>query len=160
MDSGRPGLGKRAWLRSGRTSSCSWGEREPERISVTGQQDWHPKELIRTHYTDQVSSALISFLKPALASACFEWPIVKDRSMWELSSSIDEICWAPLRRHYYSLTNLLIGKVSGPQNRATPDAIARRWMLASVHVQLRWDEHGVQDESSDPWILHPSRVAI
>ena len=89
----------------------------------------YPLSLKRIH-TNHVSSALISFLKHALAPDSLEWLFLQDNSTQGSSSvTLDTIYRGPLRRHRSSLTKVMIDSVSGSQGSRTRGVAARKWML-------------------------------
>ncbi|CAF9903020.1 MAG: hypothetical protein ALECFALPRED_000103 [Alectoria fallacina] len=87
----------------------------------------YPLRLKRIH-TNHVSSALISFLKHALAPDSLEWLFLQDTSMYGSSVTLDVIYRGPLRRHRSSLTKVMIDSAS-PGSR-TRGVTARKWMLS------------------------------
>ena len=90
----------------------------------------YPLSLKRIH-TNQVSAALISFLKHALAPDSLEWLFLQDNNSTHGSSSVslDTIYRGPLRRHRSSLTKVMIDSVSGCQGSRNRGVAARKWVL-------------------------------
>ena len=89
----------------------------------------YPLSLKRIH-TNHVSSALMSFLKHALAPDSLEWLFLQDSSTHGSSSvTLDTIYRGPLRRHRSSLIKVMIDSVRGSQGSRTRGVAARKWML-------------------------------
>lgn len=90
----------------------------------------YPLRLKRIH-TNHVSSALISFLKHALAPDSLEWLFLQDTSMHSSSVTLDAIYRGPLRRHRSSLVKVMIDSATGQEKESTRkrDVTARKWML-------------------------------
>lgn len=88
----------------------------------------YPLRLKRIH-TNHVSSALISFLKHALAPDSLEWLFLQDTSMHSSSVTLDAIYRGPLRRHRSSLAKVMIDSATDQGNPRMRDAAARKWML-------------------------------
>ena len=96
-----------------------------EALSKTSE---YPLRLKRIH-TNHVSSALISFLKHALAPDSLEWLFLQDTSMHPSSVTLDAIYRGPLRRHRSSLAKVMIDSASGQKTQRTRDVTPRKWML-------------------------------
>lgn len=96
-----------------------------EALSKTSE---YPLRLKRIH-TNHVSSALISFLKHALAPDSLEWLFLQDTSTHPSSVTLDAIYRGPLRRHRSSLAKVMIDSASGQKNQRTRDVTPRKWML-------------------------------
>lgn len=87
----------------------------------------YPLRLKKVH-TNHVSSALISFLKHALAPDSLEWLFLQDTSIGS-SVTLEAIYRGPLRRHRSSLTKVMIDSGSGSPGSRTRGATARKWMV-------------------------------
>lgn len=88
----------------------------------------YPLRLKRIH-TNHVSSALVSFLKHALAPDSLEWLFLQDTSMYGSSVTLDAIYRGPLRRHRSSLTKVMIDSASGPIGSRPHGVTAKKWIL-------------------------------
>ena len=98
-----------------------------EALSKTSE---YPLRLKKIH-TNHVSSALISFLKHALAPDSLEWLFLQDTSTHSSSVTLDAIYRGPLRRHRSSLAKVMIDSATSQDNERsrTRDVAARKWML-------------------------------
>lgn len=96
-----------------------------EALSKTSE---YPLRLKRIH-TNHVSSALVSFLKHALAPDSLEWLFLQDTTMYGSSVTLDAIYRGPLRRHRSSLTKVMIDSASGLPGSRPHGVTARKWLL-------------------------------
>lgn len=83
--------------------------------------------LKRIH-TDNVSPALISFLKETLAPNTLKWMLLQEHGQYESPVTVDAICRGPLRHHRSSLEKVLIDSSDrdSPAGRSTK---WKKWML-------------------------------
>jgi len=81
--------------------------------------------LKRIH-TDNVSPALISFLKETLAPNTLEWMLLQEHGEYESPVTVDAIYRGPLRHHRSSLEKVLIDSGDSRTGRSTK---WKKWML-------------------------------
>lgn len=82
--------------------------------------------LKRIH-TDNVSPALISFLKETLAPNTLQWMLLQEHGQYESPVTVDAIYRGPLRHHRSSLEKVMIDSSDGPAGRSTK---WKKWMLS------------------------------
>ena len=111
-------------------SSLFNSEQKPKSFSVTQHKrslsipsSEYPLRLKKLH-TNNVSTALIVFLREALAPNTLEWMFLQDGHTPSSKVTIDAIFRGPLRRHRESLKKIMID--SGPK-RTGDSARGTRW---------------------------------
>jgi len=77
-------------------------------------------------HTDNVSPALISFLKETLAPNTLKWMLLQEHGQYESPVTIDAIYRGPLRHHRSSLEKVLIDSSDSLAGRSTK---WKKWML-------------------------------
>ena len=111
------GLSQQAQLRSKAPSNLDYMSTPEYRLNL------------RRIHTDNVSSALILFLKETLAPNSLEWLILQDRGKTASTVAIESIYRGPLRYHRSSLKKVSIDS-SSSLNSGTRSNRWKRWQLS------------------------------
>lgn len=88
----------------------------------------YPLRLRKIH-TNNVSPALIAFLKEALAPNSLEWMFLQDGSASNSKVTIDAIFRGPLRRHRASLKKVMIDSGCRKSPDSPRNAKSKKWMF-------------------------------
>ena len=108
-------------------SSQSSSKRSPlSRFDTTSAPEYRLK-LKRIH-TDNVSHALISFLKETLAPNTLEWMLLQEHGQYISPVTVEAVYRGPLRYHRSSLKKVLIDSSDTPAERGRSTKW-KKWML-------------------------------
>ena len=88
----------------------------------------YPLRLQKIH-TNNVSPALIAFLKEALAPNSLEWMFLQDGEASNSRVTIDAIFRGPLRRHRASLRKVMVDSGCGKSADSPRNAKSKKWMF-------------------------------
>ena len=111
------------------THSVDSNQRKPLRIESlsTNPADYQLK--LKKIHTNNVSLALISFLKEALAPNSLEWLFLQDGGCHISKVTVDTIYRGPLRRHRGSLKKLMIDSSERRTGGSASTHSWKKWML-------------------------------
>lgn len=97
-------------------------------VTVTASRPGYALRLKKIH-TNNVSPALIAFLKETLAPNSLEWMFLQDRGHSPSRVTVDAIFRGPLRRHRASLTKVVIDSEEKKRESSSRNQKWRKWVV-------------------------------